>query len=213
MRTLWLDLRYGLRILMKNPGSTAIAVITLALGIGANTAIFSIMNALLWRPLPVAHPEQIVAFVRGDGMSEPSSYPTYVDYRDRNLVFDGVIAHSPATFSFGNGVKSEVVVGEIVSGNYFDVLGLKLTQGRSFLPEEDRTPGTHPVVVIGHDFWQKRLDNDPTMIGKQITLNNRKFTVIGIAPRGFTGAIIPLLGHRSLDEARTAFAAALEIRA
>jgi len=184
------DLRFGARMLLKSRGLTLVAVLSLALGIGANTAIFSMADAFLWRGLPAANNDRLFNLDRGDGSGPPVSYPDYVDYRDRNQVFDGLAAFDLAMLAFGAGERSEMVVGELVTGNYFDVLGAPMAQGRAFAPEEDRTPGTHPVVVVSHDFWQRRFGGDPQLVGKTLTFNNQSFTVIGIAREGFVGSLV-----------------------
>jgi macrolide transport system ATP-binding/permease protein len=182
------DLRFGFRMLLKNPGFTFIAVLTLALGIGANTAIFTLLDKVLIRTLPVEQPHQLVTFVR-DGGGAPAifSYPLYADLRDRNEVLSGMVAYSQMPFSLSDGSQSERVIAQIVSGNYFAVLGVRPALGRVFLPEEDRTPGTHPVIVIGHGLWQRRFDADPAVIGKTLSLNGYRYTVVGVAPSEFTG--------------------------
>ncbi|HXG68899.1 MAG TPA: ABC transporter permease [Blastocatellia bacterium] len=189
METLWQDLRYGLRMLRTSPGFTLIAVFSLALGIGANTSIFSIVNAVLLRPLPVAEPEQLV-FVFNGSRSSPystSSYPDYVDYRDRNEVFSDLFAYGGISVSLSRDDLPEQVSGLIVTGNYFDALGVRAALGRTFLPEENQTPGAHPVVVIGHGLWQRRFGGAPDVIGQQLTLNGHSFTIVGVAPAGFNG--------------------------
>jgi macrolide transport system ATP-binding/permease protein len=186
------DVRYGARMLLRHKGFTAVAILSLALGIGANTAIFSLADALLWRGLPMANHDRLFIVKRGGGTSSTFSYPDYVDYRDRNQVFEGLAAYNVTMLAFGNGERSEVVMGESVTGNYFDVLGVPMAQGRAFAPEEDRTPGTHPVAVVSYDFWQRRFGGDPHLVGKTLTFNNRSFTVIGIAAAGFVGASVPM---------------------
>jgi predicted permease len=182
------DLRYGARMLLKNPGFTLIAVITLGLGIGANTAIFSLTNALLLRSLPVPQPEQLVTVNRGEGVSlGPLSFPDFVALRARNEVLSGLAASYSAELSFGNGSRSEVVSGELVSSDYFDVLRLPPALGRGFLPEEERTLSAHPVAVLSHGFWQSRFNGDPNIINQTITLNRQQYTVVGVAPAGFNG--------------------------
>src|ERR1043165_8557754 len=137
------DLRIGVRMLRKNPGFTLVVAATLALGIGANTAIFGLVDALLLRPLPgVKAPNQLIMLVRGDGRGPPLSYPDFKVLRERNDVLSDLALYTQAPISFGNNVRSEVVLGALVSGNYFDVLGIQPSFGRAFLPEEDRTPGT-----------------------------------------------------------------------
>ncbi|MGH9940579.1 MAG: ABC transporter permease, partial [Blastocatellia bacterium] len=186
------DLRFGVRMLLKSKGLTAVAVLSLALGIGANTAIFSLADALLWRGLPGANNDRLFTVMRGDDFGPPISYLEYLDYRDRNQVFEGMAAFDIAMLAFGDGERSEVVVGELVTGNYFDVLGVPMAQGRAFAPEEDRTQGTHPVVVVSYDFWQRRFGGDPQLVGKKVTFNNQSFTVIGITTAGFIGTLVPI---------------------
>src|SRR5262245_18114905 len=188
LEILWQDLRYGLRMLVKNPGSTTIAVLTLSLGIGANTAIFTLLDKVLIRPLPVEQPHQLVTFVEdANGAPGIFSYPMYADLRDRNDVLSGVIAYDQRPFSLSDGNATERVIGQVVSGNYFAVLGVLPALGRFFLPEEDRTPGAHPVVVISHGLWRRRFGADPAVIGKTLSLNAYRYTVVGVAPAEFTG--------------------------
>jgi predicted permease len=191
MQTLWQDLRYGARILRKKPGFALIAVITLALGIGANTAIFSVVNGALLRPLPVKEPEHLVGLYRKipqDPNYNRFSYPNYVDVRDRNRVFEGLAAYYFAPFNLSGASQTERVFGKVVSGNYFSVLGVEMALGRGFLPEEDRVPNANPVAVIGHGLWQRRFGGDSTLVGRTITINGYGFTVIGVAPPQFQGA-------------------------
>jgi predicted permease len=184
------DMRFGARTLGKNPGFTLVVTLTLALGIGANTAIFSFVNAVLLRTPPVAEPERLV-YVFGGTKASPygvSSYPDYVDYRDRNDVFSDLIAYSPITLSLNSDEQVDTVTGLIVTGNYFDALGVRPPVGRAFLPEEDATPGAHPVAVIGHGLWQGRFGADPGVVGRKLLLNGQQFTVVGVAPADFNGA-------------------------
>ena len=182
------DLRYGVRMLLLHPGFTAVAVLTLALGIGANTAIFTLLDRVLIRTLPVERPEQLVALV-SNANGDPSilSYPVYANLRDNNDVFAGMVAYFQRTSSLTDGTYSERVTGQIVSGNYFSVLGVQPALGRFFLADEDKTPGTHPVVVIGHGLWHRRFAADPTVVGKTLTINAYPYTVVGVAPSAFTG--------------------------
>jgi predicted permease len=192
MQTLWQDLRYGARMLVKNPGFTLVAIVTLALGVGANSVIFSLVNALLLRPLPVERPEQLAAVYTSDFSSTQyggSSYPDYVDFRDRNRVFSGTVAYMPTAFSLNVDGTNERAFGEVVSGNYFSTLGLALALGRGFLPEEDRTPGERAVAVIGHKLWQSRFGRDPAIVGRVIKLNGHSFTIVGVAPEKYSGLI------------------------
>src|SRR5262249_16079110 len=186
------ELRFWARMLLKQKGFTAVAVLSLAVGVGANTAIFSLADALLFRALPGTHNDRLFTLVRGDGSGPSFSYPDYVDYRQRNQVFAGVAAYEPITLAFGNGDRSRVVMGGLVTGNFFEVLGVRMAQGRAFLPEEDRAPGANPVAVVSHDFWQRGFGGDPQLVGKTLMFNNQSFTVIGVAAEGFAGASIPM---------------------
>ncbi|MGE0128226.1 MAG: ABC transporter permease [Blastocatellales bacterium] len=189
METLVQDLRFGLRRLIKTPGFAVIAVLSLALGIGANTAIFSLVNMILFRPLPVANSEQVVAIsaMGKDGQFSAHSYPNYVDFRDRNEVLSGLLAYRFAPMSLSRSGNNEKVWGYLVSGNYFDTLGVKPAVGRTFLPEEDKTRLSHPVAVISHSLWQTRFGGDPSVVDSDILINGKKFKVIGVAPAGFKG--------------------------
>jgi predicted permease len=190
MNSLIKDVRYALRNFLKRPGFTAIAVVTLALGIGANTAIFSLVNTVLLRPLPVPHPEQLTevygTFHNGADYTI-QSYLNYKDYRDRNDVFSGLMAYRFAPMSISLESRNERVWGYLVSGNYFDVLGVQPYLGRYFTTEEDKTPGAQPVAVISYGCWQKRFASDRGIVGQTLKLNSHQFTVIGVAPDGFIG--------------------------
>ena len=189
MDSLIKDIRYAVRGLIKRPGFVAIAVITLALGIGANTAIFSLVNTVLLRSLPVDRPGEIVSVaVRGKGDSMSAfSYPNYKDFRDRNEALSGLLLYRFAPLSLSRGGVNERIWGYEVSGNYFDVLNVKAIQGRTFLPEEDKTKLSHPVIVVSYDCWQRRFGGDAGLVGKDVLINNHQFKVIGIAPEGFKG--------------------------
>jgi len=186
MKNLLQDVRYGARMLARSKGFSLIAVLSIALGIGVNTTIFSFVNAALLRPLPVPRPQQLVRL--WDGQS--SSYPDYAAYRDDTKVFAGLAAYAPRPMSLTVGAETERIWGEIVTGNYFDVLSTPPVQGRGFLPEEDRTAGTHPVVVISDGLWKRRFNSDTAVIGKTILLSNQSFTIIGITAENFAGATV-----------------------
>ncbi len=192
MQTLWQDLRYGARMLWQKPGFTAIAILSLALGVGANAAIFSLVNTVLLRPLPVSEPERLVSIfpTDQDGEAQAFSYPNYVDFRDRNDVLAGLFVSRFAPVSLSRENSNERVWGFLVSGNYFDVLGVSAARGRTFTAEEDRTPLSHPIAVVSHACWQRRFGGDPELVGKDITLNNHRFRVVGIMPEGFAGTEI-----------------------
>ncbi len=181
------DLRYGVRMWLKNPGFTFIAVITLSLGIGANTAIFTLLDKVLIRTLPVEQPDRLVAFVKEGAAPVSFSYPMYAELRDHNEVLSGLAAYFQQPFSLSDGKETERVIGQIVSGNYFTTLGVRPALGRFFLPEEDHTPGTHPVAVISHGLWRRRFGADPAAIGGAVSLNGYPFTIVGVAPAEFTG--------------------------
>jgi putative ABC transport system permease protein len=213
METLWQDIRFGFRILFKSPAFTLVAALSLALGIGANTAVFSVINATLLKPLPVEEPERLVSFFTTD-VGRPGNLPTshlnYVDYRDQNQVFSGLMAYTFAQLNLTRGETNEPVFGLVVSGNYFDVLGVKAASGRTFMPDEDKTPGARPVVILSHGLWQRSFGADPNLVGKTISLNRHDFSVVGIVPEGFTGTDlgpgpdlwVPMMMH---DQAQPGF--------
>ena len=189
MEAIWHDIRYGFKMLLKSPAFTLVAVLSIGLGIGVNTAIFSLVNAVLFRPLPViSEPDRLVWF------RAPISYPSYEEYRDQNDVFTGMTASSgKSEFSLSSNGQPELVQGEFVTANYFSVLGVEASLGRAFLPEEDHTPGAHPVVVISHQLWENRFGADPSFIGKTIRLNGMSFTVVGVAPKNFIGTEVGMI--------------------
>jgi predicted permease len=189
MNSLFQDIRYGIRGLLKRPGFAVIAVSTLALGIGANTAIFSLVNTVLLRRLPVDHPEQIVSVsVRGKVDSANAfSYPNYVDFRDHSEALSGLLVYRFAPLSFSHDGNNERLWSYEVSGNYFDVLGVQAIKGRTFSPEEDQGKLAHPVVVLSHEAWQRSFAGDPNIVGREILLNNHAFKIVGVAPEAFKG--------------------------
>src|SRR5262245_40517693 len=193
LEELWQDLRYGARMLRKNPGFTLIAVLTLALGIGANSAIFSLVNTILLRPLPVREPQRLVSVfptILRTGEAQAFSYPNYVDVRDRNDVFSDLAAFHIAGMSLSRNGNNEIIYGYLASGNYFEMLGIKAVMGRTFTPEDDRTPGAHPVAVLSYASWQKRFGADRNIVGQTVLLNNLRYTIIGVAPPRFNGTEI-----------------------
>src|ERR1700730_3921562 len=189
METLLKDIRYGIRSLLKRPSLSAIAVATLALGIGANTAIFSFVNTVLLHPLPVNHPEQVVSvsIQAKDNSVGAISYPNFVDFRDHNDVMTGLSVYRFAPLSFSRDGNNERLWSYEVSGNYFDLLGVPTIKGRTLLPEDDAAKLAHPVVVISYGCWQRRFAGDPNVVGKEILLNNHPFKIIGVATEGFKG--------------------------
>jgi predicted permease len=188
MEKLLQDLRYGLRGLLRRPGFTAVALLSLALGIGANTAIFTLLNAVFFQPLPVTDISRLVAVftVSSDIPGYlPISQPNFVDYRDQGGVFSGLALVSQLTLSLSGGGHPEQVSGQMVSARYFEILGVRPALGRTFLPEEDRI--ARPVVVLGNGLWRRRFGADPKILGRTIRLNGRELTVIGVAPAAFYG--------------------------
>ncbi len=191
METFWKDLRYAFRMLLQSPGFTLIAMLALGLGIGANTAIFSVFNGVLWRPLPVKDPQQLVVLAsKTPSFDFPLniSYPDFQDYRQLKTVFSDLIAYTPSPVNFGSGGRPERAWVEMVSGNYFSMLGIGAVRGRTFAPDEGWVPGKDPLMILSYKFWQKRFGGDPTIIGHTVQVNNHAFTVIGIAPEKFRGA-------------------------
>jgi putative ABC transport system permease protein len=179
------DLRYAARMLRKSPGFTAAAVLTLALGIGANTAIFSLVNAVLLQSLPVADPARLVHVSYENAVV---SYPEYRDLRDQNTLFDGLAAWGGITASLSTGGETDLATGVIVTGNYFDVLGVRPALGRLLAPSDDVTPGAHPVAVVSHGFWRRRFNARPDVVGTEVRLNGHRFTIVGVTANGFNGA-------------------------
>lgn len=190
METLWQDLKFGVRALLKNPGFTAVAVLTLALGIGVNSTVFSIVNAFLFRPLPVKDADQLVVLATKDSTFEVPyevSYPNYQDLRDRTDVFSDVLACTNGVFNMASEGQPERTFAQLVTGNYFSMLGVEAAAGRTFTAEEGRVPGAQPVVVLSYGCWQQRFGGNESAIGRTIKLNGVPFTIIGAAPQSFTG--------------------------
>jgi predicted permease len=227
MRPLLLDVRFALRSLAKSPVFTAVAVLSLALGIGANTAIFSLLDQLLLRPLPVVKDTSSIVQMAGRGRHYGSnwgmdcmSFPMYRDFRDKLSVYDGLIARRGIQNTLGYAGQVQPAQVEIVTGNYFQMLGLQPALGRLLTPEDDKVPGGHTQIVLSNDFWQTRFGGRQNIVGETLVLNNRNFTIVGVAPVGFSGmelgraaqifapmamqeALIP--GQKLLEERRTRF--------
>jgi putative ABC transport system permease protein len=188
METLIRDIRYGVRMLLKSPGFTAAAILALALGIGGNTAIFSVVNAVLLHPLPYKDPALLVQVKqqerRSGSVQDTVSGPNFIDWRDQNQVFDHLGAYRYMLFGLVGGGQPETVVGLLVSYAVLPALGVQPMLGRTFLPEEDQ-PGRNLVVILSHGLWQRRFGSDPGLIGKTITIDNENRTVVGIMPPGF----------------------------
>ena len=195
MITLFEDVRYALRGLRKSPLFTIVALASLAVGIGANTAVFSLMDQALLRSLPVKHPEELVLFSAPGPRSGTInsnyndlvafSYPMYREFRDGNTVFSGVMARFPINFSMSWHDQTERVSGDLVSGNYFDVLGVQAAIGRTFTGEDDQKPEAEPVVVLSYGYWKRRFAADPGVLNQTIILNSHPMTIVGVAQPGF----------------------------
>ena len=196
MHAILQDLRYALRMLAKSPGFTAVACLTLALGIGGNTTIFSWIRGVLLDPLPGAvHPDRVVALetLAPSGEWFPTSYPDFRDFRDRSKLVESISVAEPMALAIGNDVSAERVWGELVSGNFFDLLGVQPKFGRFFVDaERDEAQNAHPVVVISHSFWKSHFQSNPAVAGTVVKINHHPFTVIGVAPENFHGSMAGL---------------------
>lgn len=196
MSTITQDIKYGIRLLAKSPGFTAVAVVSLALGIGANTTIFTIVNAVFFQSLGIPEESRVMTVFGVDqknarsvlGALGPVSRLNFDDYRAKSTMFEGLVSTQGVGLNLASGAGDpEQVFGIMVTGNYFDVLGVKPLLGRTFVPDEDSTPGAHPVIVLSAGLWKTRFASDPNIINKQITVNGRPFAVIGVMPESFHG--------------------------
>ncbi len=209
MDTIWQDIRYAARMLAKKPGFTAVAVLSLGLGIGANTTIFTLVKAVFLQSVPVKDPSRVVAFFSDaqnkNGLTQylGSSYLNLKDYREKNDVFSGL------SIAMGTGAELDIsgtqigVFAELVNWDFFDIVGVHPSIGRGFLPEEDQTPGAHPVVVLSHAIWNRQFGANPKLIGQTIRVSNQDYTVIGVMPEQFHDVgqlgspemLIPIMMH------------------
>lgn len=196
MKSVVRDLKYALRLLVKTPGFAVIAILSLGLGIGANTTVFTLIHTVFFRSIPVSNPDELLFVFTKDEKNNaaqngfglvPVSRLNFDDFRERNRSFSGLASLLAVQMSLAHNHEPELLNGQLVSGNFFDVVGIQAAQGRTFIAEEDGAPGAHPVVVLSHDFWSRRFAADRSMIGKTIKLNGLEFTVIGIGPEGFRG--------------------------
>jgi hypothetical protein len=196
MRGIGQDVKLALRIFSKAPAFAAIVILTLALGSGANTAIFTLLDQVMLRALPVERPDRLVVLSAPGpytGWSEvnstaiPVSHPMFEGLRDKTAAFSGVLAHvrGPVHLALKDG--TERVNGDLVSGGFFQVLGLRPAHGRLFTPDDDRVPSGHPIVVLGHDLFERGFGGDPSAIGRTVNVNNHPMTIVGVAPEGFDG--------------------------
>jgi hypothetical protein len=186
MQTLWQDLRFAARMLKKNPGFTIVAVLTLAVAIGANAVVFSVMNGLLLRALNVPQPESLYTVEHGSDKDPGESYPDYLDLRDRNRTFDGLLAYNidQASLDTGNN-PSRAWVYE-VSANYFDALGIQPYLGRLIHPSDEHAP----YIVLTYAYWHTHFQDDRSVVGRVLRLNSRPYTVVGVTPPGFRGTVL-----------------------
>jgi hypothetical protein len=184
------DLRYGLRGLAKSRGFAAAAVLSLALGVGANTTIFTLLNAVFLRPPPVQEPDRLLALFTTDTRTPgllPVSYPNYRDYRDHNTAFSSLLLYAPGTMNLTGRGDPQLIMGQLVSGNYFEALGVRPVVGRGFLPEEDAGTPTSPVALISHGLWKRLYAESPGVKASGIELNGAPYRIVGVAPDGFLG--------------------------
>jgi macrolide transport system ATP-binding/permease protein len=187
------DLRHGLRMLLKNPGFTSIAVLSIAIGVGANAAMFSVADGLVFRPLPVPSAGEVVSVLSQAQDSRfgnrALSYPDYVDLRDRAKTFRNLVAYQVVATSFTKRADelAERTVGMAVSGNFFEAMNVRPMLGRSFRADEDQVPGRNPVVVLDYDEWAQHFAADPSIVDTILIVGGVEFTVVGVAPPGFTG--------------------------
>lgn len=199
MTTIVNHIRYGFRMVARNPGFTTVAVLIMALGIGANTSVFSVFDRVILQLLPVENPRELV-LIEIDGPEAPGmansdnhqtvhSYPQYRDFRDRTEVFSGMLARTSVPLVFTHGSEAHRAAGELVSGNFFNVLGIQAARGRLFSDEDDRKEGGHPVAVISYAFWQRYFGEREDIVGEQVLLNGIPMTIIGVTPTQFTGAM------------------------
>jgi len=188
MISFWQDVRYGLRMLGKNPGFTAVAVLTLALGIGANTALFSVVNGVLLNPLPFPNPAELVAVYSRTGTFQESSisYPNFLDWQKDNHSFSSLSAFRSDDFNMTGVGEPERLHAHMISAEFFPALGLQPLFGRNFTPEEDRA-GAGPVAILSDGILKRKFGSSPEVLGRSITLNGKVYTVVGVAPGRITG--------------------------
>jgi predicted permease len=184
------DVRFSFRLMRKTPGFTAVAVLTLALAIGANAVVFSVLNAMILRPMDVPHPESLYTIDHGRDISLALSYPDYLDLRDHNRSFDALAAYNNFQAGLDTGGNASRAFVDEVSGNYFDVFGIKPYLGRFFHASDEHGPNSAPYIVVNYAYWHSRFQDDPGVIGRTVQLNKHSFTVVGVAPPGFHGPVL-----------------------
>ena len=206
MQTLWQDLRFGVRMLKKNPGFTAVSVLTLAVAIGANVVVFSAVNGLILRPLNVPHADSLF-MVRGIPNDSSLSYPDYLDLRDRNRSFDGLAAYNASQAGLDIGKNASRIWVYEVSGNYFDVLGIQPDLGRVIHASDEHGPNSAPYIVLTHAYWHSHFQDDRGVVGRVVQLNKHPFTILGVTPPGFRGTVlifspdffVPIVNQEQVD--------------
>src|SRR5256884_7329011 len=209
MQTLWQDLRYAIRMLKKNRGFTAVAVLALALGIGANAVVFSVLNALIIHPLHVPDAESLYGIQHGNEASTSQSYPDYLDLRDRNHSFDGLAAYSITQVAMNTGEGPSLIWGIESSSNYFDALRIQPYLGRFFNLSDEHGPNSDPYIVLSYAYWHSHFHDDRSVVGRTVQLNKHPFIILGVAPPEFRGTVVfvspnffvPMVNHEQVDGA------------
>src|SRR5687767_12646329 len=186
MHTIWQDMRYGARMLLKNPGITLVVILALALGIGANTAIFSVINAVLLRPLPYEESDRLLFLNEKSAVLDEMSisYPNFTDWRDQNHVFEKIGVYNRNSYNLTGGGEAERILTAQASADLFSALRVNAGIGRVYTNEEDK-PGAAPVAVLSYDFWQRRFSGQTSIVSQALTFNGKSYTIIGIRPSGF----------------------------
>ncbi len=188
------DLRSAIRWLLRAPGFALVAILSLGLGIGVNTAMFSLVDAVLLRPIPVADPGSLVDIFTGSPDGDEyatSSYPDFLDLKAQNTVFSDMLGYTPMFATLGLGDRARLVMGKVVTANHFDMLGVRAFLGRLLTPSDD-LPGAEREVVVSHQMWQREFGSDPAAVGRALQLRGLPYTIVGVAPPAFTG-VIPLI--------------------
>jgi hypothetical protein len=206
LESMWSDVRFALRQLRRSPGFTIAAVLTLALAIGANAVVFSILNAFLLRPLNVARPESLYQLQHGNEASAYQSYPDYIDLHDRNHSFDGLVAYTIDEVGLSAGGDPAEVWVEEASGNYFDALGLQPYLGHFFHSSDEHGENSAPYIVLSYEYWHTHFQDDRSVVGRVVQLNRHPFTILGVAPQDFNGTLlffnptmfVPIVEHPAL---------------
>jgi hypothetical protein len=211
LESIWSDVRFALRQLRRSPGFTIAAVLTLALAIGANAVVFSILNAFLLRPLNVARPQSLYQLQHGNEASAYQSYPDYLDLRDRNRSFDSLVAYTADEVGLDAGSDPTEVWVEEASGNYFDALGLQPYLGHFFHAADEHGANSAPYIVLSYEYWHTHFEDDRSVVGRVVRLNRHPFTILGVAPPEFNGTLlffnptmwVPIVEHPALGSERS----------